>query len=160
MSKYIILDLDNCIANDMWRIPAINWQWSNPTHRYHDYHSLAGFDEVGNEDLIWGHGKKILIFTARPVQYAAITHEWLRRKGIEAAEVIMRNNGDHRSSAELKQAMALWLPGNYGIQLDEIAHAYDDREDVVQMYRDMGIAASVRAIHNVCAYTNAEEPAA
>jgi len=30
MSTYVILDLDNTIADDAWRIPSINWQWSNP----------------------------------------------------------------------------------------------------------------------------------
>ena len=38
--SFIILDLDNCIADDQWRISRINWQHKDPMRRYHDYHSL------------------------------------------------------------------------------------------------------------------------
>lgn len=158
MSSYVILDLDNTIANDGWRIPYINWQWSNPVHRYHDYHSLAAFDELGNADLVWGHGHKILIFTARPVHYSAMTHAWLVRKGVMADHVIMRNTGDRRNSVELKSTMLDWLH-HYDVDLRDIAGAYDDREDVVAMYRARGLNAEVRSLHDICAYTKPKEAA-
>jgi uncharacterized HAD superfamily protein len=158
MSTYVILDLDNTIADDAWRIPSINWQWSNPTHRYHDYHSLAAFDELGNQDLVWGHGHKLLIFTARPVHYAALTHQWLQRKGVAAEHVIMRNDGDRRSSVQLKATMLDWLH-HYDVDLRDVVGAYDDRPDVVEMYKARGIPAEVRSIHNICAYTAPQEAA-
>lgn len=153
---HIILDLDNCIADDAWRIPRINWQKSVHTGRYDDYHSLSGFDEIGNTDLL-ATQNKIVIFTARPVAYHALTVEWLRRKGVDWKALIMRNNNDHRPSVDLKRQQLKWLIELYDVPKDSIVAAYDDREDVVAMYREEGIAAHVRSIHNVCAYKPVKE---
>lgn len=154
MNKYIIVDLDNCIANDAWRIPKINWQKSNPMDRYHDYHSLSGYDECGNMDIFAEHpGAKAIVFTARPVLYHAVTEEWLRRKGVPYEFIVMRNNNDHRPSLELKRSMLKWLPEMYDIEFNQIVAAYDDRPDVVDMYRAHGLRGLKRELHNVCAYT-------
>lgn len=160
--KYIIVDLDNCIANDAWRIPRINWQKSNPMDRYHDYHSLSAWDELGNTDIFAEHpGARVIVFTARPVLYAAITQEWLKRKNIQYDYLVMRNNNDHRPSLELKRTMLGWLPEIYKVPLSDVVAAYDDRQDVVDMFSAKGIAARRRKLHDVCAYTNPEvkEPA-
>lgn len=149
--QYRILDLDNCVANDSWRIPRISWQHADPDRRYHDYHMLAGFDDTGNEELFKGRSN-IIIFTARPVMIRAMTEEWLRRKGVDYHVLMMRNNGDHRKSVDLKMQQLHWL-GQYDIELRQIEHAFDDRPDIVEMYKKCGVPATVRAIHNVCAYT-------
>jgi hypothetical protein len=152
--NHVIVDLDNCIADDAWRIPRINWQKANPTERYHDYHSLSGFDELRNEEILQdSKGSLILVFTARPVQYRPITEEWLRRRKVPFQHLIMRNNNDHRPSLELKRHMLHWLPEVYGVRWGSITAAYDDRPDVVEMYLKHGIHSEVRAVHNVCAYT-------
>lgn len=159
--NYIILDLDNCIADDAWRIPKINWQKADPLERYHDYHSLSGFDCLGNEDILQRHRlDEIIIFTARPVHYSALTQEWLRRNGVDYDYLVMRNNNDHCPSLELKRKMLHWLPDIYDIPLDRIIAAYDDRPDVVAMYKQEGILSFQREIHNVCAYTKPTEEVA
>lgn len=147
----IILDLDNCISNDAWRIPRISWNHQNPTRRYHDYHMLAAFDEPGNVELFKGRSD-ILIFTARPVMIRAMTEEWLKRVGVDYEVLIMRNDNDHLPSVDLKMKQLHYLPV-YGIDAGKIEHAFDDRPEVVEMYKRCGIPATVRAIHNVCAYT-------
>ncbi len=161
MKKHIIIDLDNCVADDSWRIPRINWQKSNPIERYHDYHSLSGFDRPGNLDIFVEHrDAAVVVFTARPVLYHAVTEEWLRRTRIPFEYIVMRNNADHRHSLELKRTMLNWLPDMYGIPLESIVAAYDDRPDVVAMYKEHGIDGRRREIHNVCAYTApTKEPA-
>lgn len=151
--KYAIIDLDNCIADDSWRIRHINWQKSNPMERYHDYHSLSGFDELCNRDIVDQIGVSNIIFTARPTMYRAITEEWLRRNGVQYKYIIMRNNNDHQHSAALKRQMFYWLPGLYDVAWTDIVAAYDDRPDVVEMFRAHKIDAHVRSIHDVCAYT-------
>ena len=155
---YIILDLDNCIADDAWRIPRINWQKSNPIERYHEYHSLSAFDGVGNTDLFSGNHHKVIVFTARPVLYSFITFEWLKRNGIRAEHVVMRNNDDRRNSVDLKRHMLHWLPEHYGVAWQDVVAAYDDRPDVVEMYRKHHIPAFVRCIHDACAYTQPKQP--
>lgn len=158
--SYIILDLDNCIADDGWRISRINWQKTNPLERYHEYHSLSAFDRPGNTDLFSEAHHDVIVFTARPVLYSAITHEWLERNGIRAKHVIMRNNDDQRSSVDLKRNMLHWLPELYGVPWGEIVAAFDDRPDVIAMYKKHNIAAHLRCIHDVCAYTAPKKEAA
>ena len=154
--KFVIVDLDNCIADDAWRIPHIRWQKRDLNHRYHAYHLLAGFDECANEDLFVparDGREQLVVFTARPVMYRPITEEWLRRKNIPVVALLMRNDNDHRPSVELKRSMLLSLQELYSIPLSSVTAAYDDRADVVAMFTHHGIRAQVRAIHSVCAYT-------
>ncbi len=150
----IILDLDNCISDDRHRIPRINWQQKDKFRRYHDYHLLSAFDELGNEDLVFGHTHEIVIFTARPVMYCALTTEWLRRNDVQFKHLLMRNDDDHSQSVELKKKQLGWLTSLYGIAKSDIFLAVDDREDVVDMYKSNGVDAILRSIHNVCAYTD------
>lgn len=155
MKEHIIVDLDNCISNDGWRIPKIKWDKFDPSARYHDYHSLSGFDEVANLLIFDQHPQaSTIIFTARPVFYRAVTEEWLKRKKVPYEYLVMRNNHDFRSSVQLKQTMLEWLPDIYDINLDQIVAAYDDLPEVVEMYRKHGIIAHTCEIHSVCAYTN------
>lgn len=151
----IILDIDNTIANDGWRIPRIQWQHDDPMRRYHEYHSLSAFDQAGNHDLFVGRSD-VIILTARPVHYRSITEEWLRRNGVNYEILIMRNDDDHSHSKDLKRKQVGWLRSLYEVPLDSITCAYDDRLDVVEMYRSIGIHALVRGIHDVCAYTKPE----
>lgn len=147
---FIILDLDNTIANDAWRIPRIDWKEPDPFKRYHAYHSLAPFDEAGNHDLFVNTPHEIIIMTARPVHYHAQTEEWLLRHGIDPALILMRNTSDHVHSRELKRQQLCSLKPSYGILRENIVCAYDDRQDVIDMYRrTLGIKAEVRRIHNV-----------
>lgn len=147
----IILDLDNTVANDSWRIPRIQWQHKDVNRRYHDYHLLAGFDECRNQELFEGR-TEIAIFTARPVMYRAITEEWLKRNGVFWSHLLMRNDSDHSHSVDLKERQLDWLLSHYKVKFSDITHAYDDREEVIAMYRRRGIPATMRRIHNVSAY--------
>jgi len=149
--KYIILDLDNCIADDGWRIPKIAWGDPDLFRRYHQYHQLAAWDPVGNLDLIWNHSHEILILTSRPVHYRTLTEEWLRRADVKFKHLLMRNDNDFRYSHEVKAAQVRWLQ-EYNVALEEIDCAYDDRELVLAEYRKFGLRTELRAIHNVSAY--------
>ena len=151
-AEMIILDIDNCIADDAWRIPRINFQHADPDRRYHDYHALAPWDKRGNEALFLNR-EDIAIFTARPVAFFAPTAEWLQRNGVRWQHLLMRNAGDHRHSVELKAQQLRWLLVHYDVEPQDIECAYDDREDVCAMYREAGLKAERRWIHSVCAHT-------
>lgn len=153
----IILDLDNCIADDSWRIPRINWSAEDPIERYHEYHSVSGFDQTGNRDLYLGTKHDIIIFTARPIIYLPQTQEWLLRNGIATALLLMRSNDDHSPSVQLKRNMLESLFKNTDIAAEDIVCAYDDRPDVISMFKGMGVNAELRSIHDVCAYTKPKE---
>lgn len=150
----IILDIDNCIADDSWRIPQIRWEVEDPFFRYHDYHSLGAFDMAHNHDLYVNNRMDIVILTARPIIYRAATEEWLKRHGVGYEVLMMRDMDDHDPSVKLKQKQLQALFDTQGVKPEHIAAAYDDRPEIVAMYAILGIPSEVRAIHNVCAYTN------
>jgi hypothetical protein len=146
MNKYIILDLDNCVSVDGWRRDRI--QIANPDHfrRYHDYHSLAGFDQAGNRYLYWNRPGGIIILTSRPCHYRAITEHWLRIAGIRYTHLVMRNDDDHQPSVNLKQMQLRWLYDHYGVNQGEIVMAYDDVPEIVEMYKSNGLNAERKFI--------------
>jgi hypothetical protein len=158
MTRYRILDLDNCIADDGWRIPAIDWSQQDPFQRYHPYHSLSAWDACCNRNLFEHFIGEIIICTGRHIMYRFMTEEWLKRNGVQYSYLLMRNNTDNRtSSPDVKSGMIDWLFNHYNVKPEEIEMCYDDRPDIIAMYRSRGLPAALRFIHNVCAYTPREK---
>lgn len=148
--KAIVFDLDNTIADDGWRINKIEPAVVDIFWRYHNYHSLSGFDEVGNRKLILNAPEVAqIIFTSRPVSYRTLTEEWLRRNGIQFKHLVMRGNDDHRSSVEVKRDQLKIVAKYFDLRPSDIIAAYDDRQDVVDMFRSFGILASLAPLHNI-----------
>ena len=162
-----IVDIDNCIANDAWRIPFIDWAKTNPDERYHPYHAMAWYDE---NDADWLKARiedtseqpRLFALTARSTRYHALTEMWLQDHITHPVEaILMRNPGDHRPSAALKRGQLLSLVEHYDVALKDIVLAADDRQDVLDAYADIGVNGSAllcRAIHDVCAYTKPAPP--
>lgn len=157
MTKYTILDLDNCIAADAWRVKYVAWQHTHPAKRYATYHSLCGFDDLHNRQIIDPSGHNIIL-TGRPAAVRAVTEEWLARNCVGWTHMIMRNDTDHRPSVVLKRQMLDWLQEHYTVSLVDVAAAYDDREDIVAMYKECGLNARLRSVQDVIsAYDNPGE---
>lgn len=160
---YALFDIDNCLANDAWRIPRIHWHEADPDLRYATYHALAPFDCAGN--LHWARmamrsGRKLIFSTARPESHRVPTAEWLQRAlGCETDLLLMRAVGDHRPSVVLKREHLREFRDR-GVPTNRILQAHDDRPDVVMMYKEHGIRAAVLSIHSVCAYSPPERRAA
>lgn len=153
--QYRLLDIDNCISDDGWRVPLIDWSCKDPFQRYHDYHLRAPFDIAGSYDLWNRPDLKLILLTSRPIFYRGATTEWCARKGVKIEHLIMRNNDDHRTSVDVKRWQVQQIVLHYGIPLHRILDAYDDREEIVNMYRaEFSINAEVRKLHDACAYTN------
>jgi len=155
--KFAIWDLDNCLSDDRARIPLIDWPQTNPEERYGVYHAACFDDPVGNFAVFARYldaGHVPVFLTARPARRRTETLAWIAaRLNCREPILMMRNNGDNRPSVELKREMLHSLP-EYGVALKDVVAAYDDRPDVVAMYKKEGIAgAAVLAIHDVCAYT-------
>lgn len=154
--QFAIFDLDNCISDDGWRIPKIDWNAADPDVRYARYHALSPFDKHDNLERVHAHvvdGDEIVVFTARPCHMQEATLHWLALRTVFPAALIMRNRGDRRSSVLIKQEMLTHLP-HYDLDLAHCVAAYDDREDIVEMYFKHGIQnAQVLKIHDLCAMT-------
>lgn len=148
---FVILDLDNCIADDAWRIPMIRWHEEDPEKRWAVYHQLAIDDELGNKELI-ETPHHIIVCTARPLIYAEATMRWLAKHGVVPAFLAMRVRGSTLKSPELKQEQLGYIFHRFDLSPKNIVAAYDDRQDVVDMYIRNGIWAERRWIHEVSAH--------
>lgn len=145
--KTIIVDLDNCISDDNWRLNRIKREEQNMHLRYHDYHIACSEDELRNQH-IFESGYSVAILTGRPTTYLAQTVEWLACHGVKFDHIIMRNRYDYSNSVSLKRKMLWWLQKYYDVHKSDIVCAYDDRYDIVEMYIEEGIKAEVLSIHN------------
>lgn len=144
----VIFDCDNVIADDGWRIPMIK-RTDNVWNRYHNYHLASAYDNVGNRHLLHGAAhRSIYIFTAMPEHYRHLRELWFNHRRIPYTKLVMRPDNDHRPSVELKRSMLLDL-FDRGFSPAHIAAAYDDRPDVVAMYRKYDVNASVVRIHSL-----------
>ena len=158
MSKYVIFDLDNCLADDEHRIPLIDWSQSDPEKRYAAYHAACGADVKKNGFALESHtkdGATPVFFTGRPTSVRGITHDWIHRNfglGEGEYDLYTRPNGDRRDSVALKHEMLLDFTSMVA-PISDIVAAYDDRSDIVDMYRSRGISAYQMTIHSTCAYT-------
>ena len=147
----IILDIDNTIARDDWRVHLINHDADTAFEKYHDYHSASVEDVVCNTHLFSDTPHEVVIFTARPRLYADITSQWLQDNGVPYKLLFMRDADDERHSADLKQGMLDVLRSIYD---GEIAAAFDDRIDVCRMFERNGI----KAVHIQIAEVNYDCP--
>jgi len=145
--KVAIFDIDNCIADDSRRIPLIDYSQRDPVARYDRYHSECSGDPAKNTEVVleWAAAAERIVFmTSRPVKFRPQTKLWLLANvpGLEDKikfSLLMRDNDDVRSSVEVKQAQLERLKG-YGCKIpDDILAVFDDRKDILQMYRENGI---------------------
>lgn len=146
---YAIFDLDNCLADDAWRVETIKHECADVFEKYDSYHCLAIMDKLANANKLYAHANdKIIILTARPECYRAMTEKWLLKHWVKYTMLLMRPNDSHEHSAVLK----LKLIKEHGINPEEISCAYDDRQDVIDAYKSIGINASVLKINDIDYY--------
>ena len=138
-----IYDLDNCLSDDSWRIPHIQYKNSNPRMRWHDYHARAAWDQC----MYWPPEPVWVILTARPHEYRPMTHEWLKRNFLRPTLLCMRPDGDYRPSVDVKRQQLHDLFEVYGVTA--VRAAFDDHAEIVNMYRSEGIPSEIKRIHNV-----------
>ena len=143
MSPIILYDLDGTISDDRWRRPYIWWAEDDLHLRYHDYHRRCQFDKVMNREILSeNHGQKggvmRIVLTTRPKLYKPETNAWCKAKAVRVNSIIMRPDTDFGSSPKVKAWMVERLRTTFG---GDIVAAYDDRDDVLDMYRSLNINA-------------------
>jgi hypothetical protein len=161
--QFFICDIDNCISDDRSRIPLIDWHQTDLNKRYAAYHEAfeRDFPHEPSCEIVRRRiqqGQTPLYITGRPEAFRKGTIEWLQRHnlllidpGAPVCVMLMRPNGNTDGSVELKKHLLAGFRERRGKGV-WIDHAYDDREDIVQMYRDSGLSASVLKCHSVDAY--------
>lgn len=139
--RFVILDLDNCISDDEWRLPEIKWHHDDFVERFHNYHQYAGSDDLGNAHLFSAQ-PPVIIITGRPIAYWKLTVRWLQHHRVPYVALMMRPNDDYHTDAPALKLLLLHRAFRMlSIKPEDIACAYDDRLDVVSMYRGCGVTA-------------------
>lgn len=148
--RYRLIDIDNCIADDSWRIPFIDWSTENMEKRYRAYHQLSAFDPpICNREILSPNPDDNIFITARPNFYRPLTMQWLRRRRVEPRALLMRPNDYNGSPSECKRELLMRVR----VPLAMIRVAFDDRQDILDMYAEYGILTRRVFIHDVCAMT-------
>lgn len=139
---YAIWDIDNCLFDDQWRTPAIEWHKTGNA-RYERYNKLMLSDPVKHQaefNLI----RKIAVpvfFTGRCEIYKNMTLQQLA-VGLDviAPTIYMRKDNENASPADVKQRMLKEFL-ECGHKVTDIFAAFDDLPSIVDMYRSHGIPA-------------------
>lgn len=135
--KYVIFDLDGCLADDRRRKPLVDL---GATDGWEAYHAECHKDPLINSHLLDLTASCLpIILTSRPEKFRAQTVDWLREIAkIDPFAVLMRPNECLMGSAELKEDFLKYLI-KIGISPRDIHCAFDDREDVLAAYMRYGI---------------------
>jgi len=122
----IIVDIDNTISDARWRNEyAERKEWDI-------YHSLSIHDKPINLHIL-EEDDSIFFLTGRPEKYRDITLKWMDKHLPKKTryKVIMRPESDFASAPKFKASIASYF--------NKITFAWDDREDVLEAYRKLGI---------------------
>ena len=132
--KAIIVDLDGTLCNVEHRV---HFMQTNPKQKA-EFHSACINDAVNEpiKALIEGMqaiGYKVILLTARPIQYAHQTQFWLKCAGIEYDQIFMGTQP--MPDREYKRLTYL----NEIEPYYDVAFVVEDRADVVAMWRKIGV---------------------
>ena len=134
-----ICDLDGTICDDRHRLGLIDEAAADP---FAAYHAACGQDRFINAGCVVT-ARSLVIITSRPESMRKETEAWLAAHNIQSSHLLMRPIGNLQPSPQLKEDLLLvllraiqvsWIP-MAGLEFI----AYDDRPDVLAMYRRHGM---------------------
>lgn len=88
--------------------------------------------ELANEN-------QIFIITGRSDEIRDETSEWLLDRGVLFDRMYMRKKGDHREDCVVKSELLDQLLKDCKITIDQIGGMFEDRQQVVDMFRARGL---------------------
>ena len=147
-SRIMICDIDNCISDDLWRHDLILAGMPNSCRKFHEYHAAAALDKAANTRLLQYYCEdgevQVWFVTAAPQEFIVRRRAWLvdnlPAQIIRNSKLIMRPSGITLPSAILKPKLIEELLEFENKVVDQIVMALDDRDDVLEAYRAMGIS--------------------
>ena len=135
--KTVIFDLDGTLVKLDHRLDYI----LNEPKQWDKFYEEIENDELLDdmyaiyETFLYAPDVSIIIVTGRSDKYKQQTLDWLEKHGIMFDELYMRKEGDHRRDYEVKKDILDILK-----QLKyDILCVFEDRDEVVQMYRENGV---------------------
>lgn len=145
----VIVDIDGTLANADHRMPLVLEPEAYPGARqalradadWDRFWSLLAEDgpELGVIALtnaMHAAGHRVLLFTARPERFRAVTEAWLRRHGVCYHALHMRPVEDaERHDLDVKRDMFARAVGDP----KRVLFVVEDRQAVVDMWRTLGL---------------------
>lgn len=134
--RHVICDVDDTVASAFWREDLIGNGWD-------EYHSQLHLDKPIEPVLEMLRALErcnyvIVGCTARPEKWRKLTMEWMIKHDVPMHTLLMRPEGDFRPARELKVDL---VKDYFKTNLDTVSLVLDDREDVVEAFRALGITA-------------------
>lgn len=127
LPKAVIFDLDGTLAHMNGKRGPFEW------------------DKVALDDPSWNvvnhamdlqnRGIKIVVTSGRDEVCRDLSAEWLKRLGLRVDKLVMRKAGDQRNDADVKEELFY----EHVVPFYNVVYCVDDRDRVVQRWRDMGL---------------------
>lgn len=145
MKDIILIDVDHTISDAFWRDDLI--KRSRDSGDWEEYHS-RGKDDKPLEDMVrlislmiiggerMDHRVDIWAITARPEKWRKQTTSWFLKNRVLPMNILMRPEDAFKPAPQIK----VDLCKEHNI-LNRILCIFDDREDVVSAFRELGITA-------------------
>jgi predicted kinase len=136
MTLAVIFDIDGTLSDPTHRLEHVrkkDWKTffslmaDDPVHKPVRWLLNAVRDQMITE-------VEILLVSGRPEDYRKQTESWLKTHEISYEELFMRPSGDHRADFIVKSQILDKILETY-----EILFVVDDRNSVVQMWRERGL---------------------
>ena len=130
----VAFDLDGTLANIEHRLHYIKGEkkdWTGFFLASANDEPIAELIAVQRVLSVW---HEVEIWSGRSDEVREMTVEWLKRHGVSYTKLRMRKAGDYRVDWQVKEEWLLALPAHKRPSL-----AFDDRQQVVDMWRRNGI---------------------
>lgn len=131
----IILDLDGTLCDCEHRV---HFMRERPKRR-EEFHSACVHDSVipaskAIIDMAEEKGIRVILLSARPIRFKPQTEDWLKRNHIHYDQLILSSHPElNDPDYKIKMYKELIEPFN------EVIFTVDDRDTVVQMWRQNGL---------------------
>jgi len=132
----VIFDMDGTIADCEHRRHFVTGTKKN----FDAFYDAMAYDTknavvAGLCNMYTLHQWHVIICTGRPESYREVTEAWLHSRGVFYKELLMRpDERRHDPDFEVKQDMLSEI-----LKVREVLCAFDDRQQVVDMWRRNGI---------------------
>jgi hypothetical protein len=128
-----IFDIDGTLADLSHRLHFITGEKKDWAGFYADCEHDKPIPEVIEiARCLIDAGNTLVMITGRSDEIRYDTEDWLEKHGVWG-DVLMRKQGDHRDDCVVKSELLDTLP------VDKIAGVFEDRQQVVDMYRARGL---------------------
>jgi HAD superfamily, subfamily IIIB (Acid phosphatase) len=136
-----IFDIDQTLADNSHRLHFIQGE----TKDWEGFHAAQGDDKPIWETItvaraLKAAGQQIVYSTGRMESGYEATKTWLNKYRVPDAQgIYMRAVGDHREDFVVKSELLDMIFADYGAGLGGYGGVFEDRQQVVDMYRARGL---------------------